>query len=80
MVVRVAERAQAAGAARVVVATDDERIAPRSKRTAFDRLRMTRADHATGTDRIAEAAQLLGPPTTPSWSTSRATSRSSRRR
>jgi 3-deoxy-manno-octulosonate cytidylyltransferase (CMP-KDO synthetase) len=59
MVVRVAERAQGAGAARVVVATDDERI-----RTAVEAhgviACITRADHPTGTDRLAEAAQRIG--------------------
>lgn len=59
MVVRVAERARASGAARVVVATDDERI-----RAAVEAHRvgacLTRADHPTGTDRLAEAASLLG--------------------
>jgi 3-deoxy-manno-octulosonate cytidylyltransferase (CMP-KDO synthetase) len=61
MVVRVAERALEAGAARVAVATDDQRI-----RAAVEvhgiAVCMTRADHPTGTDRLAEAAAQLGLP------------------
>ncbi|MEW6688894.1 MAG: 3-deoxy-manno-octulosonate cytidylyltransferase [Pseudomonadota bacterium] len=59
MVVRVCERAQASGAASVVVATDDARIREAVER-AGHRALMTRADHASGTDRIAEAAEALG--------------------
>ena len=59
MIVRVAERAVASGAARVVVATDDQRIVDRAKAHGVEAL-MTRDDHATGTDRLAEAARLLG--------------------
>jgi 3-deoxy-manno-octulosonate cytidylyltransferase (CMP-KDO synthetase) len=58
MVVRVCERAAKSGAAGVHVATDDERIA-RSVREAGFAAVMTRADHASGTDRIAEAARKL---------------------
>jgi len=43
----------------VVVATDDERIAAAAK-AAGARAIMTRPDHATGTDRLAEAARALG--------------------
>lgn len=39
---------------RVLVATDDERIAA-AARAAGAEVRMTRSDHATGTDRVAEA-------------------------
>ena len=62
MVVRVCERAAASGARLVAVATDDERVFEAAQRHGFRAL-MTRADHASGTDRIAEAAgQLaLGP-------------------
>ena len=43
---------------RVVVATDDERIADCVR--SFDgEIVMTRADHASGTDRLAEAATIL---------------------
>ena len=59
MIVRVARRAERAGASRVVVATDDERI-----RAAVEKhgvaCCLTRADHPTGTDRLAEAAAQLG--------------------
>src|SRR5205085_4184159 len=59
MVVRVAERARESGAARVVVATDDERIRAVVADHGIDVL-TTRASHLTGTDRLAEAAQQLG--------------------
>jgi 3-deoxy-manno-octulosonate cytidylyltransferase (CMP-KDO synthetase) len=58
MVVRVAERALASGAERVVVATDDERIRSASAQHGIEAI-MTRADHPTGTDRLAEAAAQL---------------------
>lgn len=58
MFVRVAERAQRAGAARVVVATDDPRISEAAKAHGVTAC-LTRADHPTGTDRLAEAAELL---------------------
>lgn len=59
MVVRVCERAFASGAADVSVATDDERIRKAVESAGFRAL-MTRPDHPSGTDRIAEAAGLLG--------------------
>jgi 3-deoxy-manno-octulosonate cytidylyltransferase (CMP-KDO synthetase) len=46
------------GLARVLVATDDERIA-RTVRSFGGEVVMTRADHPTGTDRLAEVAQGL---------------------
>jgi 3-deoxy-manno-octulosonate cytidylyltransferase (CMP-KDO synthetase) len=58
MVVHVAERARASGAAAVWIATDDERIAAAARAHGCDAI-MTRADHASGTDRLAEAAQAL---------------------
>jgi 3-deoxy-manno-octulosonate cytidylyltransferase (CMP-KDO synthetase) len=58
MVVRVCERAQASGAATVHVATDDARIAEAVRAQGFKAL-MTRAEHASGTDRIAEAVKQL---------------------
>jgi 3-deoxy-manno-octulosonate cytidylyltransferase (CMP-KDO synthetase) len=61
MVVRVAERALASGAARVAVATDDERVRAAVVAHGFAAC-MTRADHPTGTDRLAEAAVQLGLP------------------
>jgi 3-deoxy-manno-octulosonate cytidylyltransferase (CMP-KDO synthetase) len=59
LIQRVHERACAAGAERVVIATDDERI--RAAAEAFGaRVCMTAASHVSGTDRIAEAAETLG--------------------
>jgi 3-deoxy-manno-octulosonate cytidylyltransferase (CMP-KDO synthetase) len=58
MVVRVAERALASGASRVVVATDDMRVHDAVETHGID-VCLTRADHSTGTDRLAEAAQQL---------------------
>ncbi|MEN9315355.1 MAG: hypothetical protein RIS35_1748 [Pseudomonadota bacterium] len=59
MVVRVAERAAASGAARVVVATDSERIVAAVRAHGVEAV-LTRADHPSGTDRLSEAADLLG--------------------
>jgi 3-deoxy-manno-octulosonate cytidylyltransferase (CMP-KDO synthetase) len=59
MVVRVALRAQQAGADRVVVATDDHRIKAVVEAHGVAAC-LTRGDHPTGTDRLAEAAQRLG--------------------
>src|SRR5690606_34875519 len=56
MVVRVAERARAAGAQRVAIATDSERIAD-AVRAAGHEAVMTAAGHPSGTDRLAEAAR-----------------------
>jgi 3-deoxy-manno-octulosonate cytidylyltransferase (CMP-KDO synthetase) len=55
MVVHVADRARASGAAEVIVATDHPDIAAAVVRHGHQAL-MTRADHASGTDRIAEIA------------------------
>ena len=59
MVVQVALRAHQAGAARVVVATDDVRIKAAVEAHGIEAC-LTRSDHPTGTDRLAEAAKLLG--------------------
>jgi 3-deoxy-manno-octulosonate cytidylyltransferase (CMP-KDO synthetase) len=59
MVVRVAENARRSGAARVVIATDDVRIRDAAIAHGIEAC-MTRADHPTGTDRLAEAAAALG--------------------
>ena len=59
MVAHVCERARASGARSVAVATDDRRIVEAVERAGFRAL-MTRAEHASGTDRIAEAAAALG--------------------
>lgn len=58
MVVRVAERARTSGADRVVVATDDARVRDAVAAHGIEVL-MTRDDHPTGTDRLAEAAVAL---------------------
>jgi 3-deoxy-manno-octulosonate cytidylyltransferase (CMP-KDO synthetase) len=58
MVVRVAERAARSGAAQVVVATDHADIVAACERFGVA-VRMTRADHLSGTDRIAEVAATL---------------------
>jgi len=59
MVVRVAERARESGAREVYVATDHADIAAAVQRHGH-RAVMTRSDHATGTDRIAEVVERLG--------------------
>jgi 3-deoxy-manno-octulosonate cytidylyltransferase (CMP-KDO synthetase) len=59
MIVRVAERAALSGAARIVVATDHPDIAAACAAHGIE-VGMTRADHPSGTDRIAEVAQALG--------------------
>ena len=59
MVVRVAQRARQAGASQVVVATDDERIADALAGQDVD-VCMTRSDHASGSDRLAECAAYYG--------------------
>jgi 3-deoxy-manno-octulosonate cytidylyltransferase (CMP-KDO synthetase) len=58
MVVHVARRALAAGAEQVVLATDDPRIADAVRDYPLS-VCMTRADHASGTDRLAECAEQL---------------------
>jgi 3-deoxy-manno-octulosonate cytidylyltransferase (CMP-KDO synthetase) len=57
-VVHVCERAKRSGARAVHVATDDERIA-QAVRAHGHSVVITRADHASGTDRLAEAARKL---------------------
>lgn len=59
MVVRVAERARASGAGAVWIATNNARIVAAAREHDCDAL-LTRADHASGTDRLAEAASALG--------------------
>ena len=59
MVVRVAHRAQASGARRVVIATDSPAVAQAGDAHGIETV-MTDADHVSGTDRLAQAAQLLG--------------------
>ena len=59
MVVRVAERARLSGAAAVWIATDNLDVFDTVRRHGHQAM-MTRADHASGTDRIAEVVELLG--------------------
>ena len=59
MVVRVAQRAAQSAAVRVVVAADDARILQACAAHGVDAV-MTRADHASGSDRLAEACTQLG--------------------
>ncbi|MDR2000175.1 MAG: 3-deoxy-manno-octulosonate cytidylyltransferase [Zoogloeaceae bacterium] len=61
MVVRVVAAALRSAAADVCVATDDERVRAAVEAHGY-RAVMTRADHASGTDRIAEVADILGWP------------------
>lgn len=59
MICYVAEQAMAArNVERVIVATDDERIAAAVTAFGYEAI-MTRADHKSGTDRIAEVAASL---------------------
>ncbi|WEN13656.1 3-deoxy-manno-octulosonate cytidylyltransferase [Rhodanobacter sp. AS-Z3] len=60
MVVRVAHRALQAGAVQVVVAVDDQRIADALAGQPGIEICMTRTDHASGSDRLAECAQHYG--------------------
>jgi len=59
MVVRVAQRAKLSNAAQVVVAADDERIVAACAAHGVQTL-LTRQDHVSGSDRLAQACQLLG--------------------
>jgi 3-deoxy-manno-octulosonate cytidylyltransferase (CMP-KDO synthetase) len=59
MIAHVARRALEAGAIEVVIATDDERIA-RAVAGLDVSVCMTSAGHASGTDRLAEVATILG--------------------
>ena len=59
MVVRVAERARASGAEEVWVATDHPEVLAAVEHHGFQGV-MTRADHPTGTDRLAEVVALRG--------------------
>jgi 3-deoxy-manno-octulosonate cytidylyltransferase (CMP-KDO synthetase) len=56
MIEHVWARARAAGAAEVIVATDDERIAAACARFGAD-VALTSPDHPSGTDRLAEVAR-----------------------
>ena len=59
MVVRVARQAALSGALRVVVAADDPRVLAACQQHGVEAV-ITRVDHASGSDRLAEACTLLG--------------------
>ena len=59
MVVRVAERARQSKAARIVVAADSASIVQACAAHGVEAV-MTRGDHPSGSDRLAEASRLLG--------------------
>lgn len=58
MVLHVCDRASASGAAQVLIATDDDRIADATRNYGAETI-LTSALHASGTDRIAEVSRLL---------------------
>jgi 3-deoxy-manno-octulosonate cytidylyltransferase (CMP-KDO synthetase) len=60
MIVHVWRRAMAAEVGRVVVATDAERIVAAVRSVGGEAV-MTRADHASGSDRVFEAVNLVDP-------------------
>jgi len=59
LIAHVWERARASGAADVVVATDDERVARICREFGAD-VELTRGTHASGSDRIAEVIERRG--------------------
>jgi 3-deoxy-manno-octulosonate cytidylyltransferase (CMP-KDO synthetase) len=59
MVVRVAERARLSGATQIIVATDHADILAACREHGVE-AQLTRSDHPSGTDRIAEVALALG--------------------
>ena len=61
MVVRVAQRAQLSQAGQVVVATDSAEVMQVCQQFGVNAV-MTRTDHLSGSERLAEAATLLGLP------------------
>jgi 3-deoxy-manno-octulosonate cytidylyltransferase (CMP-KDO synthetase) len=58
MIVRVAQQAALSGAASVVVAADDQIILDACQRANIKCV-LTRVDHESGTDRLAQAAEIL---------------------
>ena len=59
MIVRVAEAARRSAAERIVVASDAASVLDACARHGVEAV-LTRADHASGSDRLAEACTLLG--------------------
>lgn len=58
MIQHVVERAEASGAAEVIVATDDERVKVGVEKFG-GRVMMTSSDHTSGTERLAEVIEQL---------------------
>ena len=61
LIERVYDCAKEAGAERIIIATDDERIAEAAKKFRAQ-ICLTSASHTSGTDRLAEVIQRLGIP------------------
>jgi 3-deoxy-manno-octulosonate cytidylyltransferase (CMP-KDO synthetase) len=61
MVIRVAEQAAMSGAQQIIIATDHQPIVEAARANGFDAC-MTRSDHVSGTDRIAEVSLQQGWP------------------
>ena len=59
MIVHVLERARESGAERIIVATDHDEVA-RAVEAAGGEVCMTRADHQSGTERLAEVIEKCG--------------------
>lgn len=59
MIVHVLERARESGAERIIVATDNEEVA-RAVEAVGGEVCMTRADHHSGTERLAEVIEKCG--------------------
>ncbi|HEY3596855.1 MAG TPA: 3-deoxy-manno-octulosonate cytidylyltransferase [Paraburkholderia sp.] len=59
MVVRVAERARASGAQQVLIASDAQAVLDAARAHGIEGV-LTRADHPSGTDRLAEVAARYG--------------------
>ena len=59
MVVRVAERARDSGAQKVLIASDAQSVLDAARDHGFEAV-LTRADHPSGTDRLAEVAEHYG--------------------
>jgi 3-deoxy-manno-octulosonate cytidylyltransferase (CMP-KDO synthetase) len=59
LIEHVHDRGLESGADEVIIATDDQRVADAALRFGA-RVCMTSADHQTGTDRLAEVAEILG--------------------
>ncbi len=61
MIVHTAERARASAASRVIIATDAPSVLAASREHGFEAI-LTRPDHPSGTDRLAEVVEILDLP------------------